>query len=302
MVENSNKGMKSSVACEKCNEYKYEIGVLRRQIDNLNLTSLNIKKQNHALEVKLEELSKTNENLMEIQKEKNELFAVIVHDIKNPTTIIKSLVELLRTYDTNNADQQAIIDDLVVSTKQVVALSQEISKVLTLEGTTVQMFREFSNPGILIKEVVSRNTINAKNKNQTISIDIEDDIPQFSVDVVKICEVFDNIISNAIKYTNPGGKIGVRCRKISDMIQFEFSDTGLGISEDDLKKAFQRGVKLSAKPTGGETSSGLGLWIVKKIVEAHKGKIWIKSSLGVGSVFTIQIPIAAIDDTDDVEV
>jgi len=281
--------------CESCAELKYEINILRKQIDNCNISSLNLRKQNKLLEQKMVDLKKINENLEEIQKEKNELFAVIIHDIKNPTTIIKSLVELLRTYDNNNSEQQAIIDDLIISTKQVVALSQEISKVLTLEGTVVQMFREFADPGILVTEVVKRNAINMKNKNQTISVDVEDCLPQFRVDVVKICEVFDNMLSNAIKYTQHGGQIGVKCSSVKDMIQFDFSDTGLGMSEEDLKRAFQRGAKLSAKPTGGETSSGLGLWIVKKIVEAHKGKIWIKSSLGVGTVFTIQIPIESED-------
>ena len=277
--------------CENCKETKYEINVLRNQIDHLNTSSLNMRKQILFLESKLDEIKKVNENLEYIQQEKNDLFTMIIHDIKNPTTIIKSLVELLRTYDTNNVEQQAIIDDLIVSTKQIVALSVEISKVLTLEGNSVQMFREFANPGVLVTEVVNRNVINAKNKNQTISIDIEDNLPQFCADVVKICEVFDNMLSNAIKYTNSGGKIGVKCYRVQNAIQFEFSDTGLGMSEEDLKEAFQRGAKLSAKPTGGETSTGLGLWIVKRIIEAHKGKIWIKSSLGVGTVFTIQLPI-----------
>ena len=286
-----NDNVPNPMVCESCADLKYEISVLRRQIDNLNVSSLNMRKQNMILESKLVELKKVNENLEEIQKEKNELFAIIIHDIKNPTTIIKSLVEILRTYDVNNAEQQAIIDDLVISTKQVISLSQEISKVLTLEGTSVQMFLEYANPGLLVTEVANRNSINAKNKNQIISIDIEDNLPQFRVDVTKICEVFDNMLSNAIKYTQPGGKIGVKCSRAKDMIQFEFSDTGLGMSEDDLKRAFKRGQKLSAKPTGDETSSGLGLWIAKKIIEAHKGKIWIKSSLGVGTVFTIHIPI-----------
>ncbi|MCL2039134.1 MAG: HAMP domain-containing histidine kinase [Bacteroidetes bacterium] len=292
MPINSNKNqIDAPYVCENCKELQYEINVLKQQIDNCNMFSLNIRKQNYNLEQKIKKLEKANKNLEEIQKDKNELFAVIIHDIKNPTTIIKSLVELLRTYDTNSEEQKAIIDDLVISTRQVISLSQEISKVLTLEDSAIKMFYEFANPAILVTEVANRNSINAKNKNQTISVDIEDDLPQFSVDVVKICEVFDNMLSNAIKYTNPGGQIGVKCSKVKDMIQFEFSDTGLGMSEEDLKAAFQRGAKLSAKPTGGETSSGLGLWISKKIIETHKGNIRIRSSLGVGTVFIIQIPI-----------
>jgi signal transduction histidine kinase len=292
MPINLNKNqINTSDMCENCKELQYQINVLKQQIDNSNMFSINIRKQNYDLEQKISKLEIANTKLEDIQKDKDELFAVIIHDIKNPTTIIKSLVELLSSYDTNSEEQRAIIDDLVVSTKQVISLSQEISKVLTLDDNAIKMFCEFANPGILVKEVANRNSINAKNKNQIISIDIEENLPQFSVDVVKICEVFDNMLSNAIKYTNPGGKIGVKCSKVENMIQFEFTDTGLGMTEEDLKAAFQRGAKLSAKPTGGETSSGLGLWISKKIIEAHNGNIRIRSSLGVGTVFTIQLPI-----------
>jgi signal transduction histidine kinase len=279
--------------CEKLYEAKYENNVLKRQIDNLNMNCLNIRKQNFILEDKLREVKKNNEELEQIQQEKNNLFATIIHDIKNPTTIIKSLVELLRTYDNNSIEQQAIMNDLIESARHIINLSTEIAKVLTLEETAVQMFHEFAEPGRLVQEVVRRNSINAKNKEQTINIDVAENLPQFQVDVVKVCEVFDNMLSNSIKYTQKGGKIGVKVSQAEENIQFEFSDNGLGMSEDDLKRVFQRGTKLSAKPTAGEDSSGLGLWIVKKIVEAHNGRIWIKSSLGIGTVFTIHIPIKA---------
>ncbi|MCL2312601.1 MAG: HAMP domain-containing histidine kinase [Firmicutes bacterium] len=280
--------------CEKLKELQDEVNVFKRQIDNLNMSCLNIRKQNFILEEKLKEVEKNNQELTQLQQDKNDLFAAIVHDIKNPTVIIKSLVELLRTYDNNSMEQQAIMNDLVASTKQIVSLSVEISKVLILDANTSHMFYEWASPAQLIADITRRNSINAKNKSQTISIDVAENLPQFQVDVVKICEVFDNMLSNAIKFTQRGGKIGVKASEVDGNIQFEFSDNGLGMSEEDLRKAFKRGQKLSARPTGeGETSSGLGLWIVKKIIEAHKGKVWIKSALGVGTVFTIHIPIEA---------
>lgn len=287
--------------CEKLYSLKHEIGVLRRQIDTLNVSALAIRKQNYVLEGKLKKLEANYEELKLIQQDKNDLFATIVHDIKNPTTIIKSLVEILRSYDNSNDEIKSIIDDIVISTKQVISLSQEISNVLTLEGSTVKMFLEWADPGLLATEVVRRNAVNAKHKEQTISIQIEDKLPQFNVDVTKIMEVFDNMISNSIKYTQVGGKIGVSVSQEDDNIQFEFSDNGLGMNDEDLKYVFKRGAKLSAKPTGGETSSGIGLWIVKKIIDAHKGRIWIRSSVGVGTVFTIHIPIQSMVEEEQYE-
>lgn len=282
---------------EKNAELRHEISVLRRQIDNLNSSSINLQQQNSVLKEKVKNIQKNKEELELIQKEKDELFALIIHDIKNPTTIIKSLVELLRTYDTNSTDQQAIMNDLILSTKQIIALSTEISKVLTLEGTIVQMYKEWADPTTLLTEIARRNAINARNKEQTINLEIEENLPEFQVDVVKMCEVFENLLSNSIKYTQTGGKLGISAAKVAgDIIEIKFSDNGLGMSEEDLTRAFKRGAKLSAKPTGGETSSGLGLWIVKKIVEAHNGRVWIKSSLGKGTVFTLHIPISSYED------
>jgi len=281
-------------------ELRYEIDLLKKQIDNLNNNSISLQQQNSLLKEKIEDTKKNKKQLEKIQREKDDLFALIIHDIKNPTTVIKGLVELLGSYDTNSTEQQAIINDLLISTKQIIALSTEISKVLTLEGTSIQMYKEWANPAQLLIEIVQRNSINAKNKEQTINIEMEKNMPQFQVDVVKIMEVFENLLSNAIKYTQFGGKIGISAKKKDyNTIEINFSDNGLGISEEDLKRAFQKGAKLSAKPTGGETSSGLGLWIVKKIVEAHNGRVWIKSSLGKGTVFTLHIPIIAVANKDN---
>ena len=125
---------------EEVTNLKQEVNILRRHIDSLNVTSLNMRKQNFVLGERLRELRDSNKNLETIQQEKNELFSVIVHDIKNPTTIIKSLVELLKTYDAHDEERSMIIEDLVTSTKQIIALSQEISRVLTLDTTEIHMF------------------------------------------------------------------------------------------------------------------------------------------------------------------
>ncbi len=286
---------KISVLEQENLDLKHEIAMLRKQIDMLNNKSVEMKKQNDVLTEKMEEIKKNNSELEDLQKEKNDLFALIIHDIKNPTTVIKSLVELLSSYDTMTSDQQLIMQDLVASTRQIINLSNEVSKVLALEGTKVMMYRENADPTMLITEVARRNSINAKNKNQTINVNSDPDLPQFQVDVSKICEVFDNLVSNAIKYTQKGGKIVISAKQNGENIEVSVSDNGLGMSEEDLKRAFNRGMRLSAQPTGGESSSGLGLWIVKKIVEAHHGRVWIKSAVSRGTTFTVRIPIISPD-------
>ena len=157
----------------------------------------------------------------------------------------------------------------------------------------MHMFYEITSPKDIIDDVVRRNSINAENKKQTLIVEYQNDLPRFTVDAKKVVDVLDNLVSNAIKYTQHGGKIQVTAYKKDDNIEISIIDNGLGMSEEDLKHAFKRGAKLSASPTGNEFSSGLGLWIVKRIVDAHNGRVWIKSALGRGSTFVVSLPIVA---------
>jgi two-component system, sensor histidine kinase and response regulator len=103
-------------------------------------------------------------------------------------------------------------------------------------------------------------------------------------------EIVENLISNAIKYSPHGKFVVVRVMRTLHAIRLEVQDEGEGISEEDMKKLFGKFVRLSARPTGGEHSTGLGLSIVKKMVEAMKGKVWCESELGKGAMFIVELP------------
>ncbi len=270
---------------------KAELAALRGQIDAMQARSSEIGKRNRDLENQLALLSSKKEELEELQKQKDELFALIIHDIKNPIALIKSLVELLRSYDLTASEQQEIIDDIAQTTIKIVSLSHEVSKILALEGGSMRMNIEESNIGLIIDDAIQRNTIASKNKNITMFSEIPSGLPSIELDAQKIDEVVDNLISNAIKFTLSGGTVRVKAFKDHTNIVVEVSDNGLGLSEEDVKNAFQRGARLSAQPTGGESSTGLGLWIVKKLIEAHEGRVWVKSALGKGSTFAFSVPI-----------
>jgi signal transduction histidine kinase len=235
-------------------------------------------------------LSKSKDDLEKLQEQKDDLFAVIIHDIKNPAALIKSLVELLNSYDLNSNEQQDVIKDILATTSKIVSLSHEVSRILALEGGSLNMQFEKSDVNEIVKVVVQRNKVKVKQKNLKIQVNVADNLPDIECDAQKIDEVLDNLYSNAIKFTSTNGNIKIKVINIEDTVVFEISDTGPGLSEDDLKDAFKRGAKLSAKPTGGESSTGLGLWIVKKLVEAHHGRVWVRSAIGKGSVFSFSLP------------
>ncbi|MCX7909418.1 MAG: HAMP domain-containing histidine kinase [Ignavibacteria bacterium] len=268
-----------------------EIAALRGQIDALNSRAEELRKQNIELKDKVEKLSNSKAELEELQQQKDELFALIIHDIKNPAALIKNLVELLRSYDLTATEQQEIIDDILLTSNRIVALSQEVSRILALESSLMSLNLELGNVNDVIREVVKANSPNAKSKNINIFVDLDEKLEEFKFDRYKVYEVLDNLMSNAIKFTQKGGEVRVTSQRQDDKVVVQVIDNGLGLSDEDISKAFQRGAKLSAKPTSDEPSSGLGLWIVKRLVEAMKGKVWVKSVLGKGSTFAFSVPI-----------
>ena len=125
-------------------------------------------------------------------------------------------------------------------------------------------------------------------------LDLQDDLPEIMLDPNKVDEVVDNLISNAIKFSHKGSQIRIKSYKDANSVSVEVSDNGLGMSEDDIRQAFQKGMRLSAAPTAGESTSGFGLWVVKKLIEAHDGKVWVKSVIGKGSTFFFSLPIESL--------
>ncbi len=277
---------------------KSEIAALRSQIDALNNRSQELSSQNKDLKEKVDRLSEKKDELEELQKQKDDLFAMVIHDIKNPAGLIKSLVELLKSYDLSAVEQQEIIDDIVVTSSKIVSLSQEVTRILALESSALKLNIEDWDINMIIKDVSRRNSIASNNKSIEVLLDLPD-MPFIPIDPQKVDEIIDNLVSNAIKFSPNKGKIKIASKKVGEFVEISVADNGLGLSQEDISRAFQRGVKLSNKPTGNESSSGFGLWIVKKLVEAHKGRVKITSALGKGSTFTILLPLVQEIENDE---
>jgi signal transduction histidine kinase len=270
---------------------KTEIQILRSKIDELQSRGEELKKQNDDLKISLDKLNSSKRELEDLQEQKDDLFAVIIHDIKNPAALIKQLVDLLRSYDLNAIERTEIIDDIFETSAKIFKLSQDVTRVLSLEGSALKLNYQNVDLSEIIKDVCRRNSIAAKSKKIDLIIDLNENLPEVNIDINKIDEVCDNLISNAIKFSYLGGLIKVSTKISDNQVIVEISDQGQGISEEDIKKAFNRGIKLTAQPTAGESSSGFGLWIVKKLIDAHNGKVWVKSVLGKGSTFSFSIPL-----------
>jgi signal transduction histidine kinase len=153
---------------------------------------------------------------------------------------------------------------------------------------------ELRTKPIDLTELVKRHTaVNrpvAARKNIRLELDVEPGLPAIEADPHKIEQVLENLISNAIKFSPRQTAVKVTLRREGGGLKIAVTDQGPGIPEDERGKLFQPFSRTSVRPTGGEQSSGLGLAIARKIVEAHRGRIWLESEVGKGSTFFVTLP------------
>lgn len=246
---------------------------------------------NNELTKKKEELSAQKHKMELLQKRKDELFAIAIHDIKNPLAAIKSYLELLESYDLSINLQNEIIQSMMESSDQIFRLTNEISEIIAREEVEYALNLKEVSLKDIIDSVCSQNAAYAKTKKVKLINKSSMNIPRVLIDNEKIKEVVDNLVNNAIKYGPEGTNVHIITYFTNKSVTCEVSDDGVGLSEEDQKKVFIKGEKLTPKPTGNETSTGLGLWIVKSIVEEHKGKVSCVSKLGSGTTFSFELPI-----------
>jgi two-component system phosphate regulon sensor histidine kinase PhoR len=132
----------------------------------------------------------------------------------------------------------------------------------------------------------------AKAKSITLKTDIPQNLPKIKADETRLTQVMINLLDNAIKYSSEGAVATVSAKVVDDALQIDISDTGIGISEEDLPRIFERFYRVDKARSRELGGTGLGLSIVKHIVSAHGGQVWVKSEPGYGSIFSFTIPLA----------
>ncbi|MEH3115470.1 GAF domain-containing sensor histidine kinase [Pedobacter terrae] len=214
----------------------------------------------------------------------------LAHDMKNPATSLIAYGQLL--------------DKSLLSQEKLASLGKKIEQTgRNIEQTMNNLLNEAKNENAAIdlkfETIKVMNLINTaaatfdstlKEKHQTLKISCQTD-GYIQVDQERINDVFNNLLSNAIKYSHEGAQIEIICSEESNNIVFEFKDDGLGMTKEDISKLFTKFAKLSSVPTAKERSNGIGLYIVKTLVQLHGGKVWASSAgKNLGSSFFISLP------------
>lgn len=221
----------------------------------------------------------------------NKMAYMITHDIHNAVCVIPPLIDMIK----ENKESPEEVDNLGDMITH--AVEKSLEAVDSFMNYANSLFKDITyriepcNFSEIIRKVISTNNVLALKKQQQITSQVEENI-FINGDRARLSELIDNLLSNAIKYSPKGKKIFVSFEKKDQAAILSVRDEGQGITSEDMKNAFKRFSKLSALPTGNEHSTGLGLWIVKEIVERHKGKVEVQSDgKDKGATFTVTLPV-----------
>jgi signal transduction histidine kinase len=219
------------------------------------------------------------------------LVSGLAHDIKSPLSVIKGFAEVIGLNVANVPGQE-------YSLSAAQRIQQNVDRILRLimgfldaskaEGGESQQLETPVALNWLISEVVRQQTVDLQNNGLTVDLKLDPNLPEILGDAAQLERVFWNLMSNAIKFTAANGKIMISTEAVRDQVRVKVSDTGIGISKDELPLLFSEFRRL----TGASTTegSGLGLYIVKNIVKGHGGTVEVESDLGVGATFILHFP------------
>lgn len=243
------------------------------------------------LESAMEQLTFANEGLIKLNLEKNEFLNIAAHDLKNPLSVITGFADLIGTTDDLNRNEtKDFAGEISKSATRMLDIVTKLLDIRSIEDGKIHL----SESPCKIAECVSRAQrdfeIIAAKKSITLRILHSDSEATANGDPGAIAQILDNLVSNAVKYSPPGSTVTIRTMARDEVVGFDIIDEGPGLSKADQSKLFKKFSRLTPQPTGGETSNGLGLWIVDRIANSMGGRVFCKSILNEGSTFSLRLP------------
>ncbi|MEL6561335.1 MAG: ATP-binding protein [Bacteroidota bacterium] len=258
--------------------------------EKVHIRTTEIVNQNMKIKTQQEEIIEQNQELQLLNKEKNFLLGAVAHDLKNPLNSIYSISQLIKMEDDQmNEDQLEYINQIANISLGLTEKVNEILDVTVIDANRNKVPLKRGDLSGLVGEVVKNLLPVAKRKNITLTYECKQTkhFAYFEKNYMK--KVVQNLLDNAIKFSPADKEITIKLGRPLDKLRITITDQGPGISESDQKKLFQRFTTLSARPTNGEKSTGLGLSIVKRCVEAMGGKVWCESTIGLGATFIVEV-------------
>ncbi len=238
---------------------------------------------------RVRDLRLVNTQLIRANELKSELLSIAAHDLKNPLQAVLGYAEMILQQHPQREELERRVNKIFQASQEMLSMINDLLQSSQIESGEMELDLKPVNLSLLAHLVVDGYRDWARRKGQSFTVAIEEEC-FVKGDTLRLKEILDNLVSNAVKFSPLDGVIDVRVESVEDRIRFEIRDSGSGLTPDDLTRIFGRFQRLSTQPTGGESSTGLGLHITKRLVELQHGVIRIESSPGAGSVFIVEFP------------
>jgi PAS domain S-box-containing protein len=247
----------------------------------------------NQLERSYEKLTQTYQELERVTKMKTQFIDVVSHELRTPLTVMRGYIDLVESEYSSKLDPKfsSRLKIIKTNTDKLYALVENMLDVSRLEKGSLQIHMEPLRIDAILEEIVQTRVHDAEEKKQSLTLEVEGRLPLIMADRRRIKDVFNSLVDNALKYTQDGGRIQVSSRDEGRMIHVWVKDNGVGIPLENLGKIFDRFSIVASNALSHQVNRlGLGLPIVKGIVEAHGGRVWVESQVGKGSVFHVDLP------------
>jgi signal transduction histidine kinase len=244
------------------------------------------------VEERTHELSRALEEVKKMSRRKTDFVSSVTHELRTPLTSIKGYASILLTGKLGILPKEAVerIEKMNRHSDELAQLVNELLDISRIESGKVAMKQEPQDLNNIAEKVVDLLGVQLKDKQIETAINIPQEASAVFVDCNQIERVFINLIGNAIKFTPLKGKIGIAARRMDKMVRIDIADTGCGIPAEALEAIFEEFYRVDNAVNQQEKGTGLGLALVKRIIEAHGGKIWATSKVGHGATFSFTLP------------
>ena len=246
-----------------------------------------------ARDFHLECAEEAEERLKELNKLKDTYLGIAAHDLRNPLSSIRGMSQMLVEMELDDGTKRSFLESIYRVSNQMLTLVNDLLDVSVIESGKFDLRLTEENLSKLAKERAELVAGSAEKKQIKLTTDLQE-VSNSLFDPDRMRQVIDNLLTNAIKFSPAGTTVDLACRQTKQSLEISVADQGPGIPSEDIDKLFGTFQKLSVQPTAGEKSTGLGLSIVKQIVNAHGGEITVDSKVGKGSVFTVRIPVEPV--------
>jgi len=272
---------------------------LHNLISGLLISRHRLEQLNENLQHRVDEatarLRETNEQLEAALRRADEFIGFARHDLRKPLAVIRDIIDTLhdelRITGKPPADLPELLDLIRRSDDYMQDIVNDFLGEIVLHEDSITCEPVAVDLNLLIRFIVTSNRAYAERKQIALHTELDEHLPEIRADDTRITQVINNLVDNAIKYAPHGSAVTIRTRHTGNRICCEVTDEGPGLTDTDMEKVFTRFARLSNRPTGGETSTGLGLAICRRIVELHGGEIGVTNNPGKGCTFWFCLPV-----------